>query len=229
MDRFPIRPQHVLSSHVEVSARRLQTDPVHGHTPKLTRVFDLVVSVAGLFVTAPLLALAGLATLLDSGRPILYRSRRVGLHGKDFTLLKIRTMTADNRGPSVTALGDARITRVGEILRHSKIDELPQLWNVMKGDMTLVGPRPELREYVEMFPDEFRTIHSVRPGLTGVASITYRNESALLAECSSPEAMYVEEILPAKIQMELEYVKSRSLKLDLLLISKTFRALISPE
>lgn len=193
----------------------------------MIRVFDLVVSAAVLVLTAPVIGLAALAIFLESGSPVIYRSTRVGKDGVDFEMLKLRTMRTGSDGLSITAAGDTRITRTGSLLRRSKIDELPQLVNVLKGDMSLVGPRPEARHYVEMFPTEFSKIHSVLPGVTGAGSLAYRNESEILARYENPEEAYVAEILPNKLAMEFRYIEERSLRTNIALIAKTVSAVIS--
>src|SRR5690349_10756027 len=149
----------------------------------MKRIFDLVVAGAALVMLSPLLALIAVAIMLESDGPVIFRQTRVGLNFRPFEILKFRTMVKDAslRGPRLTSEGDPRITRVGRVLRRWKLDELPQLVNVLHGQMSLVGPRPELPEYVEKFRDEYATILSVRPGLTDPSSIQYLSESVLLA------------------------------------------------
>jgi FlaA1/EpsC-like NDP-sugar epimerase/lipopolysaccharide/colanic/teichoic acid biosynthesis glycosyltransferase len=172
-----------------------------------------------------------IAIKLEDGGPVLFRQVRVGRHGRPFWILKFRTMTAgaDRRGPAVTRRGDPRVTRIGGVLRNWKLDELPQLVNVLRGDMSLVGPRPELRRYVRQFADDFRDIHSVRPGLTDLASISYRHEADWLAGCSDPEAAYVRQVLPDKIRLAKLYVRRASLGYDLWLVLCTLLVLLVPE
>ena len=192
------------------------------------RVFDLSAAILGLLVLSPLFLVAALAIKLDSRGPVFFRQRRVGRHGVEFRIFKFRSMTVgqDAAAPGITALGDARITRVGGFLRRYKIDELPQLLNVVGGDMSFVGPRPELPKYVAMYPAETRDIVlSVRPGITDYAAIEFRNESALLADAKDPERVYVDRIMPRKLELYVQYVSDQSLWLDLRLIVKTLFAL----
>jgi lipopolysaccharide/colanic/teichoic acid biosynthesis glycosyltransferase len=189
----------------------------------MKRAFDVLVSAAGLAVLGPLLAAVALAVRCDSPGPVLFRHRRVGRGGRPFDMYKFRTMTdgAERRGPAITADNDARITRVGAYLRAAKLDELPQLLNVLKGDMSLVGPRPEVARYVEMFAADYEEIVSVRPGITDFASLHFSNEGEILARAASPEAEYVTRILPEKIALAKAYVRSASFATDLRLIART--------
>lgn len=190
---------------------------------KTKRLLDVTLSSAGLAATAPLFAAVAALIKLESDGPVFFRQERVGQHGKPFKIWKFRTMVqeAPKIGASVTAGGDPRITRVGGILRATKIDELPQLINVVLGEMSLVGPRPEVPRYVGMFADDYDVIHSVRPGITDEASITYRNEEAVLAEADDAEAMYVEDVLPKKIAMYRKYVAEVSARKDLSILLRT--------
>jgi lipopolysaccharide/colanic/teichoic acid biosynthesis glycosyltransferase len=188
----------------------------------MKRAFDLVVAAAGLLVLSPVLALAAALVKLDSPGPALFRQIRVGRHFRPFVIVKFRTMAEDGRRDRPLAVGhDPRITRVGRLLRRSKVDELPQLYNVLRGDMSLVGPRPELPRYVDMFRADYAEILQARPGVTDLASIKYRNEAALLAAAADPEAEYVGRILPDKIRLAREYVRRSSMSLDLRVIAQT--------
>lgn len=187
----------------------------------LKRCIDVVLSTSALLLLSPLLIIAGVAVLLDSGRPVLFRHRRVGLGFRQFDILKFRTMRVQSGGPSVTVSGDARITRIGKLLRATKLDELPQFWNVLMGDMSLVGPRPEVPEYVDLFHDRYQRILKVRPGITDIASIRFRNEERLLAQGPEPLREYVQRILPLKLDLADEYIRTRSLSLDCLILFKT--------
>ena len=190
----------------------------------IKRVFDVVVSSAALAVSAPLMALIALAIKSTSEGPIIFTQERVGRRGKPFRIFKFRTMRI-NDGPAVSTTTDPRITRVGRLLRASKLDELPQFANVVRGEMSLVGPRPEVREYVEKWPDELRpVILSVRPGITDPASIQFRNEAEILASVDDPETHYVETILPQKAAAYAEYVRTRSFTGDLAIIARTAKA-----
>ncbi len=185
------------------------------------RILDVVGSGLGLIILIPVLLLIAIAIKLDSRGPVFFRQERMGHGFRPFRIVKFRTMVIDASGPLITAQGDERVTGTGRFLRRWKLDELPQLWNVFTGDMSLVGPRPEVRKYVEMFPDDYREVLKVRPGITDPASIAYRREDQLLADTDDPESKYLSEILPAKIAMAKEYVKTQSCWGDLKLIFRT--------
>jgi lipopolysaccharide/colanic/teichoic acid biosynthesis glycosyltransferase len=189
------------------------------------RALDVVASALGLLVLSPLLVAAALAIKLDSPGPILFRQVRVGRRMRPFQILKFRTMIAVSTGAPLTVGADARITHVGRILRKLKIDELPQLINVLRGEMSLVGPRPEVPRYVAFYPKEFAEILAVRPGITDAASIRYRDEATLLAEADDAEAEYRNRILPDKIALARMYIDCASLRYDLALIFKTISLL----
>jgi lipopolysaccharide/colanic/teichoic acid biosynthesis glycosyltransferase len=193
------------------------------------RFVDILGSALGLIILSPVLAVTALWVALDSPGPVLFRQRRVGKHGHIFAILKFRTMHVHSGGGRPITVGqDPRITRSGRLLRRLKLDELPQLFNVLRGDMSLVGPRPELECYVSLYPAVARErISSVRPGITGLASLAFRNESELLATASDPERAYVETILPAKLEYDLSYVAERTLVLDLLILARTIRGVLS--
>lgn len=191
------------------------------------RLFDIAASSIGLLITAPISALAGIAIRVESPGPVLFVQGRVGLDGQEIKVHKFRTMRASVAGPMVTRQGDPRITRTGAVLRKAKIDELPQLWDVLRGRMSIVGPRPEVREYVEQWPAELRpVILSVRPGITDPATIMLRNEQELLAQQPDPARFYVDVLLPQKAQMYADYVSERSLRGDVGLIFSTLRAIL---
>ncbi|MEN6406731.1 MAG: sugar transferase [Thermoguttaceae bacterium] len=194
----------------------------------LKRLFDMGASAVGLLLISPFLLAAAAAVRLSSPGPVFFRQERMGRGGKPFFILKFRTMVqnAPKLGGQITVGKDPRITRVGRLLRKTKTDELPQLINVLKGDMSLVGPRPEVRKYVEMFADDYQEILRVRPGVTDLASIKYRDESNVLAAAADPEKEYVERVLPEKIQLAKEYVQRRSFWLDLFIIFGTIFRLI---
>ncbi len=195
----------------------------------MKRVIDVLVAGGGLILTAPLFLLAALAVKLDSEGPIFFRQNRLGRHFRPFQILKFRSMVveAPKQGGLLTAGSDPRITRVGRVLRQTKLDELPQLINVLRGDMSLVGPRPEVQRYVDLFPREYEAILSVRPGITDWASIKYRNESALLAQVDDPEAEYVRVILPDKIRLARQYVAQQSTWVDLRIIAQTLTTVLA--
>jgi lipopolysaccharide/colanic/teichoic acid biosynthesis glycosyltransferase len=187
------------------------------------RAFDVAASALGLILLAPVLLAAAVAVRCGSRGPAFFLQERVGRNMRPFRICKFRTMVADApaRGGQITAGEDPRITGVGRYLRKSKIDELPQLWNVLKGDMSLVGPRPEVPKYVAMFPDDFRQILVIRPGITDAASVQFRDEAAVLAGSSDPEAMYVTEILPEKLALAKQYLREMSLVCDLRILWRT--------
>ena len=189
----------------------------------LKRIFDFTASVIGLIMLLPLLLLAAVLVKLSSHGPALFRQERVGHVGRAFYILKFRTMVADapKKGGQITFGADPRITPIGRFLRKTKIDELPQLFNVLRGDMSLVGPRPEVRKYVEMFADDYKDILRVRPGITDLASVKYRDEAAILGKAADPEREYVERVLPEKIKLAKEYVRRQSLFFDLWIIFAT--------
>lgn len=194
----------------------------------MKRVLDALAAGAGLLALAPVLAVIAVATKLSSPGPILFRQVRVGLRGRHFKILKFRSMRLHADGPQVTIGDDPRITRVGRMLRRTKLDELPQLWNVLRGDMSLVGPRPEVPRYVEKYPPEIaREVLSVRPGVTEMLSLNLRDEASLLAVASDPERFYVEELLPKKLEAQLRYVRGRSLSGDIRIIFRTIFTLLA--
>ncbi len=190
------------------------------------RLTDITASLSGLAVLSPVLITVAIAVKLDSPGPALFKHERIGRRGRRFSLLKFRSMTHGARGREVTVAGDARVTRVGRILRRSKIDELPQLWNVLVGDMSLVGPRPEVPRYVELFAEDYRDILEVRPGITDFAAIEYRDEERILAASADPEAEYRQVVLPAKIALYRRYLAERSYWTDLTLIARTVAAVL---
>jgi lipopolysaccharide/colanic/teichoic acid biosynthesis glycosyltransferase len=187
------------------------------------RALDLAASGLGLVVVSPILLVAAIAVRFDSGGPILFRQTRVGRSFRPFSIYKFRTMTVDapERGSQITAGSDPRITSSGRWLRKSKIDELPQLFNVFLGDMSLVGPRPEVPKYVEMFHDDYAAVLSVRPGLTDPASVKYRDEAEILAASADPEQEYVQRILPDKIALSRDYIARATLAGDLAILFRT--------
>jgi len=188
----------------------------------LKRAFDILASGIGLIILSPLFILITIAVRLNSKGPVFYRARRVGQHGKEFRLYKFRSMVADadQKGPGITCAQDNRITSVGRVLRRTKLDELPQLINVLRGEMSLVGPRPEDPRYVEIYTPEQREILQYRPGITSMASFKYRNEEQLL---SGPEweQMYIGTVMPAKLAIDLDYSRRATLFTDICLILRT--------
>ena len=188
----------------------------------MKRAFDVAVALAGAVMTSPIVAVAAIAVRLDSPGPAFYSGPRVGRGGRVFRMHKLRTMStgAEATGPAVTAAGDTRVTRVGRFLRRTKIDELPQLWNVVAGDMSLVGPRPEHPAYVARYAPEQRRLLSVRPGITGPATVAFIDEEGLLAG-GDGERRYVEDVMPRKLAVELEYLDRASFASDLRVLART--------
>lgn len=185
------------------------------------RLFDFVAALAGLLILAPGLAIVALAiAVLDPG-PVFFRQTRVGLGFKPFRLFKFRTMRAGGGGPEITTGGDSRVTPVGRLLRKTKLDELPQLLNVLAGDMSLVGPRPEVPKYVDLFREDYALVLSVRPGITDYAAIEYRDEESVLKGFPDPEKGYVEKVLPDKIVLYRRYIAEMGVWTDLNIIFKT--------
>jgi len=194
----------------------------------LKRAFDLIVSLLALILLLPLLGLIALAMRLTLGSPVLFRQQRPGLYGQPFTIYKFRTMVADadRLGPWITSVGDSRIPRVGRLLRRTKIDELPQLINVLRDEMSLVGPRPEDPRYAALYTPEQRRVLAVCPGITSPASVRYRHEEQLLSLCGPDwEQVYVRQVMPDKLQIELDYLAQRTLWSDLGVIFQTLGAL----
>ena len=185
------------------------------------RLFDMVCAALGLLVLSPVLLLCALLVGLTSPGGVLFRQERVGKDGVPFTIYKFRSMRKDNAGLKISTSGDSRITPVGRVLRKAKLDELPQLWNVLKGDMSFVGPRPEVREYTDLYTPEQRQVLLVRPGITGLASIRYRNENDLLSASTDPNRTYIEEVMPAKLALDLEYIPRACVSYDIKLILET--------
>jgi lipopolysaccharide/colanic/teichoic acid biosynthesis glycosyltransferase len=195
----------------------------------MKRIFDVSAAVLGLLLVLPLFIVAAVLIKLDTPGPVFFRQERIGRGFRPFFIYKLRTMIekAPTLGQPITIGDDARITRVGRLLRKFKLDELPQLINVVRGEMTLVGPRPEVRAYVEMFRCDYEEILKVRPGITDLASIKYSDEAAWLARFSDPESEYVTRLLPDKIKLAKEYVRRSSLMFDLRLIFVTLEKLLS--
>jgi lipopolysaccharide/colanic/teichoic acid biosynthesis glycosyltransferase len=192
----------------------------------LKRAFDIILSAIGLIVLSPLLIVAAILVKLDSTGPVLFEQDRVGRNFRQFRLFKIRTMRANNSGVPITWGADPRITRVGKLLRDLKIDELPQLWNVLRGDMSFVGPRPEVPLYTQLFQNDYAQLLALRPGITSAASLKYRDEAEILGRADDPMEYYVRVILPDKLRLEKEYVRHRSFRHDLALILSTLQSCI---
>ena len=192
------------------------------------RLFDLLGAALALLLLSPLLALVALAIQLDSSGPVFFRQQRVGRHGVLFHIHKFRTMQADAPGPQITVAHDHRITRVGNVLRHYRLDELPQFIDVLGGAMSLVGPRPEVPRFVAHYPAEMRArVLAVRPGITDPASLAHLDEITLLAGAADPERAYIEIILPAKLALQADYAERATLGSDLAVLGRTLWVLVS--
>lgn len=195
----------------------------------MTRFCDIVFSFIGLLLLSPLFLIVALWIIIDDPGPVFYCQQRVGRNNKDFGLLKFRSMRVGADKMSLITIGDRdpRVTRAGYYIRKFKLDELPQLWNVLIGDMSLVGPRPEVRRYVDLYTEEQCKVLSVRPGITDYASIEYIDENTLLAQAEDPDKTYIEEIIPAKIALNMRYINDRTLgqyfKIIFLTIAKIIR------
>jgi lipopolysaccharide/colanic/teichoic acid biosynthesis glycosyltransferase len=194
----------------------------------MKRTFDMLVAVIGLFFLFPLFIVAAALIKVDSHGPVFFRQERIGRDFRPFLIYKFRTMVenAAQIGSVITYGGDPRITRIGRFLRKTKIDELPQIINVLKGEMSFVGPRPEVRKYVELFPEDYQEILKIRPGITDLASLKYQDEAELLGTSASPEEDYVKRILPDKLKLAKDYVQCSSLTFDIGLMLKTVPKLI---
>ena len=187
------------------------------------RLFDIVCSLGGILVFSPVMLACAVLVKLTSTGPIIFSQQRVGLNFKPFNIYKFRSMVVDapKLGGQVTVDRDPRITFVGRLMRKAKLDELPQLFNVLSGDMSFVGPRPEVSQYVEMFKDDYAELLTVRPGITDIGSIVYRHEEDILAQSEDPRSTYINTVLPEKIRLSKQYVRSRSLWVDVRLIFQT--------
>ena len=189
----------------------------------LKRLFDVFFSFLGLIVLIPVFIIISIVIIFDTKGGVFYLQKRVGKNNRDFLLFKFRTMRVDSASDSLLTIGedDSRITHSGAFLRRYKLDELPQLFNILKGDMSIVGPRPEVRKYVDMYNQRQKQVLTVRPGLTDYASLKYINESEVLAKYDNPEKAYVEVIMPEKLNLNLKYIKEKSFVTDLRIIFKT--------
>lgn len=194
----------------------------------MKRIFDIVFSLVGIIILLPVFAIISLFIALDSKGGILYSQERSGKGGRIFKVLKFRTMRPDSFSKGALTVGsrDSRITNIGFYLRKYKLDELPQLFNVLKGDMSFVGPRPEVKKYTDLYDQRQIRVLSVRPGITDYASIRFRNENDLLAESSDPEKLYIDKIMPEKLDLNLKYIDDNNLFKDVKIIFDTFYAIV---
>jgi lipopolysaccharide/colanic/teichoic acid biosynthesis glycosyltransferase len=204
----------------------LSSDPANKGIPRIAEAF---LALSGLVVLAPFLGLGALLVALSSPGPILYRQERIGLHGQKFLLYKFRSMRVTSSALQVTAKNDDRITRVGKFLRKTKIDELPELWNVLRGDMSVVGPRPEVERYVDLTNSLWRQVLAVRPGITDPVTLSLRNEEELLGHVEGgPEQFYLETLQPLKLKGYIEYLRQRDAWSDVMVIVRTFLVVLFP-
>jgi len=195
----------------------------------LKRSFDIFFSFFGLIILSPIFLLIFVLVKTDSKGPVIYKQTRVGKDGKDFSVLKFRSMKQDSESKGLLTVGgkDPRITKTGYFIRKYKLDELPQLINVLKGEMSFVGPRPEVRKYVLLYDEVQKKVLNVKPGITDVASIKYRNENELLEGSDDPESFYIKEIMPVKLKMNLEYINDRSFFKDIKVILNTLKTVFA--
>ena len=195
----------------------------------LPRKAEAAIALVGLVMAAPLIALTAIAIALTSRGPVIFRQKRMGRKGRPFTMYKLRTMTAASAGPQVTAGDDVRVTPVGKFLRKAKLDELPELWNILKGDMSLIGPRPEVPRYVDLGDPMWRLVLEARPGITDPMTLRLRNEEALLVEVDGDrERFYLETLLPFKLEGYLDYLQARSWRSDLKVLWQTIVVVAFP-
>lgn len=192
------------------------------------RIFDIFSSTCAIFILAPFFVIIAILIRIDSKGPIIYRQKRVGKGNKDFYLNKFRTMVtnADKKGQLTVGMRDSRITKMGYFLRKYKLDEFPQLINVLNGEMSIVGPRPEVRKYVNLYNEKQLRVLNALPGLTDTASLTYINENEILGKAENPEKTYIEEVMPAKLELNLEYIEKQNLKTDIDLIFQTLKKIV---
>lgn len=195
----------------------------------LKRSFDIFFSFCGLIILSPLFLIIFVLVKTESKGPAIYKQTRVGKNGKDFSVLKFRSMKQDSESKGLLTVGgkDPRITKTGYFIRKYKLDELPQLINVLIGDMSFVGPRPEVRKYVSLYNESQKKVLNVNPGITDVASIKYRNENELLEGSDDPETFYIKEIMPVKLKMNLEYINDRSFFKDIKVILNTLKTIFT--
>lgn len=189
----------------------------------IKRIFDIFSSAVGIILLSPILIIISILIKAGSDGPVFFKQIRVGRNEKNFKILKFRTMIVDAEkvGKQITVGDDNRITKIGKVLRKYKIDELPQLFNVLKGEMSLVGPRPEVPRYVELYNDEQRQVFKVRPGITDLASLRYKDENDLLGDKENPEEFYINKVMPDKLALNVEYIKKSNIIFDIYIIIKT--------
>jgi lipopolysaccharide/colanic/teichoic acid biosynthesis glycosyltransferase len=191
----------------------------------IKRSFDIIFSFLGLVILLPLFIFISIYILIDDSFPIFYLQERIGLNSKPFKLFKFRSMYKDAASKGLLTVGnrDSRITKIGYFIRKYKIDELPQLFNVLIGDMSLVGPRPEVKKYIDLYNEEQKKVLSVKPGISDYASIAYSNENEILAKSNDPEKTYIQEVMPHKLALNLKYIQEQSFWVDLKIIFNTIK------
>ena len=194
----------------------------------MKRFFDILISLIVIIVLSPVFLILSIIILLSSKGPVIFKQVRVGKNNKDFRLYKFRTMRVNSeaKGQLTVGMRDPRITGIGYFLRKYKLDELPQLFNVLFGEMSLVGPRPEVRKYVDLYNDEQRRVLTVKPGITDYASIEYANENEILGKSADPEKKYIQEIMPAKLKLNLKYINSQGITTDFKILMLTIKRLV---
>lgn len=192
------------------------------------RLFDIVSSAFATFLLAPIFVTIAFLIRIESRGNVIYRQKRIGKNNKEFYLYKFRTMVvdADKKGQLTVGMRDSRITRVGYFLRKFKLDEFPQLINVLNGEMSIVGPRPEVKKYVDLYNEKQKRVLNALPGLTDPASLAYINENEILGNAENPEEKYIQEVMPAKLELNLQYIDNQNLKTDLDLIFKTLKKIV---
>jgi lipopolysaccharide/colanic/teichoic acid biosynthesis glycosyltransferase len=195
----------------------------------LPRFVEILLALCGILITLPLLLISAVLIKITSRGAVLFRQKRVGRNGREFTLYKLRTMRSGNKGLLITAATDRRITSLGKFLRKTKIDELPELWNVLRGDMSFVGPRPEVPQLVDLNEPHWQEILQVRPGITDPVTLRLRNEELLLAKVMDKEAFYREVLQPYKLNGYAKFIKRRTWKTDIIVICQTIRAILLPK
>lgn len=199
------------------------------HVKGIPRGFEIFLALIGLAFAVPILTVLAILIVLNSRGPIFFRQKRVGMNGKEFTLFKLRTMAVARTGPLITAADDCRVTSIGKILRKSKIDELPELWNVLRGEMSFVGPRPEVRKFVDLDDPIWQKILEHRPGITDPVTLRLRNEEQLLAKVDDKERYYREVIAPYKKRGYAKFVETKTWKTDLRILGRTAKAVALPK
>lgn len=195
----------------------------------MTRLIDILASAFALVIFSPILLIFGLLIILEDGWPIIFKQERIGIKAKPFVMFKLRSMRNRKEGGMAITVGnrDPRVLRVGAVIRKYKLDEIPQLWNVFKGDMSLVGPRPEVKRYTDLYNEKQLEVLNVRPGITDFASVSFRNENEILAKQSDPEQYYIDHIMPEKIELNRRYIDNPSLANYFLILWLTLKAIFS--